>query len=100
MKKAFNNEGDISRALYKQFNINPNLCQVFSLAILLIVLTTKCHHILLYSPPFMVNEQSIKSSIEKMSALGYSKLLTNLVKVMIAPYRNRPFPHQIYETFK
>ncbi len=53
-----------------------------------------------YSEPYFIEERAIGESLKRITAMGYSKLLVNLVKVMVSVYRNRPLPSQIYQIFK
>jgi hypothetical protein len=63
MNSLFNNEGVITREVYRQKKINPNLCQVYSLAILILVLCTFQHHLIFYNPPFGINQANINLAI-------------------------------------
>ena len=100
MKKVHHNEVIITRDMYKHFHINPNISQVYSLGILLLVLTTGCHPLSLYLPPFSPNKRVIEEKVDSLRQIGYSKLLTNLCAIMLTSYRNRPLPSQIYQIFK
>ena len=100
MKHCMQQEESIPRQLYKQYNVNPNISQVFSLGILLLSITTKCNPVNLYSPPFEINAANIGAQLEKLKSSGYSRLLLNLVKIMLSPYKNRPLPSQIRQIFK
>ena len=38
--------------------------------------------------------------IGQLKGLGYSRLLTNLIKIMLSEYKNRPLASQIRQVFK
>lgn len=83
MKQVYGAEGVLTRNLYKRFRLNPNVCQVYSLAVIILSLVTGQHHLVLYIPPFEVNPSAITSCLSKLPSLGYSKLLANLLKIML-----------------
>ena len=86
--------------MYKRFNINPNISQTYSIGIVLLILTTKCNPINLYAPPYDINPKNIEIQLSQIAQLGYSRLLTNLIKIMLSSYKNRPLPSQIRQIFK
>jgi hypothetical protein len=90
----------LTRSIYKEHKLSPNICQVYSLGIVLLTLATNCNPHTLYTPPFSVNRPQLESQLSKLSTLGYSKLLCNLLRIMVAPYANRPLASQIRQIFK
>lgn len=86
--------------MYKDNHINPNICQVFSLGILLLILATKCSSSAFYAHPCSFNEKALALELDKLPQLGYSRLMCNLIRIMLSPYHNRPLASQIRQTFK
>jgi hypothetical protein len=100
MRKVFRQEGVLTRSVYKEYNINPNICQVYSIGVLLLVLATKCNISSIYVPPLTINENVVAFELDRLPQFGYSRLLCNLIRIMLSPYHNRPLPSQIRQTFK
>ena len=47
-----------------------------------------------------INEVNLGRALEIVERQKYSKLLLNLLKIMLANHMDRPLPSQIYATFK
>jgi hypothetical protein len=88
-----------NRYIYKQLNINPNVCQTFSIAILMLSLADNRSAEEFYLPGMQVNGRTIGEALGRMTARGYSRLFGNLLTAMLSRSRYRPLPSQIYEIF-
>lgn len=47
-----------------------------------------------------INELNIERALEMVEKQKYSKLLINLLRIMLSGFSDRPLPSQIYLTFK
>jgi len=47
-----------------------------------------------------INKVNLGRALEMIEKLKYSKLLVNLLKIMLSGQNDRPLPSQIYQTFK
>jgi hypothetical protein len=98
MRLYFGREILFNRYLYKQINVNPNICQTYSLAVLLLGLADG-------TPPegfyvgLQVDGRAIGEALGRLAGKGYSRLLANLLTAMLSEYRYRPLPSQVYEVF-
>jgi hypothetical protein len=74
----------LTRTDYKQFNINPNICQTYSLGILLLSLSTRTHAINFYTQNLSLNSSYLKERLYGLQKTNeYSKLLTNLIGICL-----------------
>jgi hypothetical protein len=97
MHRVYGRVGPLNRQIYRQFGANPNVCQTYSLALLLLVLTTFHHPSIFYDgESSLINEKAIAYALNLTSSKGYSRLLVNLIRVMLSLYPNRPLPSQVY----
>ena len=90
-------------ALREKLNIklHPNICQTFSIAIIIIEICTFIDGDSFYDQNRMrVNEVNLSRALEILERQKYSKLLVNLLKIMLANQEDRPLPSQIHTTFK
>lgn len=47
-----------------------------------------------------LNEVAVGRALEAAERLKYSKLLLNLLRIMLSDHADRPLPSQVYLTFK
>lgn len=81
--------------------LQPNICQTFSIAIIILEICTFVDGESFYDMyRLKLNEVHIQRAQEIMEKLKYSKLLLNLVRIMLSECRDRPLPSQIYLSFK
>jgi hypothetical protein len=81
--------------------LQPNICQTFSIAIIVLEICTFVDGESFYDMyRLKLNEVHIQRAQEIMEKLKYSKLLLNLVRIMLSECRDRPLPSQIYLSFK
>ena len=66
MRMVYQREGPLTRNIYKEYNVNPNISQVYSLGIVLLTLTTKCNPVNLYAPPFETNQNNITAQLSQL----------------------------------
>ena len=93
-----NRRNFIDEDTYRRFRIVPNICQSFSLGIIVIALTSLSKADIFYDFVNMkIIFQNIEYAMERTYKMGYSKLLTNLIKVMLSSYKDRPLPSQIMQ---
>lgn len=92
------NGGRIDDDAYRNHGIIPNVCQTFSLGILILSLASLTQSEIFYDFHRMsVNFEIISFAMQRSFALGYSKLLTNLIKATLSSYKDRPLPSQIFK---
>jgi hypothetical protein len=85
----------------KSVKLHPNICQTFSIAIVVMEVCTFMEGESFYDMyRVKVNEVNLGRGLEMMEKLKYSKLLVNLLRIMLSGHGDRPLPSQIYLTFK
>lgn len=85
----------------KGSKLHPNICQTYSIAIVIIEVCTFMEGESFYDMYRMrMNEVNLARAMEIIERLKYSKLLVSLLKIMLSGYNDRPLPSQIYLTFK
>ena len=85
----------------RKSKLHPNICQTFSIAIIIIEICTFIEGESFYDLYRMrINETNLGRAIDMMGKNEYSKLLINLVKIMASSEADRPLPSQIYMTFR
>jgi hypothetical protein len=85
----------------RSIKLHPNICQTFSIAIIILEICTFIDGESFYDMFRMkLNEVSISRAEEMMEKLKYSKLLINLLRIMLSNHNDRPLPSQIYLSFK
>lgn len=47
-----------------------------------------------------MNDKILEKGFYMLQKIGYSKLLQNLVRVMLSNQNDRPLPSQVYSVFK
>lgn len=81
--------------------VHPNISQTFSIAILLLEICTFIDGESFYDMHRLkLNEVALARSLEMVEKLKYSKLLQNLLRIMLSDHIDRPLPSQIHLTFK
>jgi len=81
--------------------LQPNICQTFSIAIIVLEICTFIDGESFYDMyRLKLNDIHVQRAEEMMEKLKYSKLLLNLVKIMLSGPGDRPLPSQIYLSFK
>lgn len=81
--------------------VHPNISQTFSIAVIIVEICTFIEGESFYDLYRMrVNESNLGRAIEMVEKNRYSKLLVNLLKIMVSGHNDRPLPSQIYTTFR
>lgn len=81
--------------------LHPNICQTFSVAVLILEICTFIDAESFYDMYRMrMNEVAVSRALEAAERLKYSKLLLNLLRIMLSDHADRPLPSQVYLTFK
>jgi hypothetical protein len=47
-----------------------------------------------------MNDKVLEKAFYMLQKIGYSKLLQNLIRVMLSNQNDRPLPSQVYSVFK
>jgi hypothetical protein len=47
-----------------------------------------------------INDTALQRALELLEGSQYSKLLRELIKTMLGPYKDRPLPSHIYMAFR
>lgn len=85
----------------RSVKLHPNICQTFSIGIVILEICTFIDGESFYDMYRMkLNEVSISRAEEMMEKLKYSKLLINLLRIMLSNHNDRPLPSQIHLSFK
>lgn len=101
MRKYYRGEIVFSREIYRHFRVNPNVCQTYSLGLVILGLATFTEIAGFYDMVLLrLDAKYISQAISKFSALKYSSTLKNLMRVMLSGYGDRPLPSQIYLVFQ
>ena len=81
--------------------MHPNICQTFSIAVLILEICTFIDGESFYDMYRMrINEVALSRALEAAERQKYSKLLLNLLRIMLSDHGDRPLPSQVYLTFK
>lgn len=85
----------------KATKLHPNICQTFSVAVIIIEICTFMDGESFYDLYKMkFSDVNLGRALEVMEKNKYSKLLVNLLKIMVSGQSDRPLPSQIYATFR
>ena len=85
----------------RQSKLHPNICQTFSIAIILLEVCTFLEGDSFYDMYRMrFNDVVLSRALEMLSKLGYSKLLSKLLAVMVSGPNDRPLPSQLHQIFR
>ena len=85
----------------RNHKLHPNICQTFSIAIVIVEICTFIEGDSFYDQARMrVNEVNINRALEIIEKQKYSKLLVNLIRIMLTGPADRPLPSQIHTTFR
>ena len=81
--------------------VHPNICQTFSIAIVLLEVCTFLEGDSFYDMYRMkFNEVVLGRALEMVDKLKYSKLLGKLIAVMASGPADRPLPSQLHQIFR
>lgn len=84
-----------------RIKFHPNVCQTFSLGIIILEIATFIEGDSFYDMKNRrINDKVLLKGINMIEKLNYSKLLQSIVRVMISNGNDRPLPSQIYAVFK
>jgi hypothetical protein len=86
MRAYFGRPIHFNRYLYKQIGLNPNICQTFSLGILILSLADGIPPEAFYLPSLQMNGKLIGEAIGRLSVKGFSRLFYNLMRAMLSKY--------------
>jgi hypothetical protein len=85
----------------RNVKVHPNICQTFSIAILILEICTFIDGESFYDMYRMkLNDVALTRCLEMVEKQKYSKLLQNLLRIMMSDHVDRPLPSQIYLTFR
>ena len=85
----------------KNVKVYPNICQTFSIAIILLEVCTFLEGDSFYDMYRMrFNEVVLGRALEMAEKLKYSRLLVKLLAVMVSDPNDRPLPSQLHQTFR
>ncbi len=85
----------------KSLKVSSGISQTFSIGIIVLELCTFVNADSFYDMiRYRLNEMNIDRALTKMEKNRYSKLLCNLVSIMLTSAGDRPLPSQIYAAFK
>jgi hypothetical protein len=84
-----------------RIKIQPNVCQTFSMGIILLEITSFIEGDSFYDMKNKrINDKVIEKGLNMLPQLGYSKLIQSLIKVLLSHSNDRPLPSQIYAVFR